>query len=157
MGNNFGDLIRSQYNNANVNITPAVAAPARLGMIHKLLSNHRFRDLLRVQVVEALFERIMGRAATDEEQAAALRFVADHGGNFRELTRHVLDSVGAGKVSARDALVVLVEAYYQGFLKRPADAKRLDAHVFALEHGRGDQGDLAVLAASSEFFERFSG
>jgi hypothetical protein len=130
---------------------------ARLALIRKLLSDHHLRDLFRVRMVQVLFKRLLGRAAGDRELAAALRFLARHDGDFGELTRLLLMQAGSPRASVRQARAALEEIFYLEFLGRPGEKKGLAAHVFALEQGRGYEQDLAIMAASDEFFAKTGG
>jgi hypothetical protein len=57
-------------------------------------------------------------------------------------------------VSERQARAALEAIFYLEFLGRPAEKKGLAAHVFALELGRGDEQDLAIMTAAGEFFAK---
>jgi hypothetical protein len=125
---------------------------ARLAMIQSVLADRRLEGLFRLRLVEVLFESILGRDPGEQELAAALRLVARDHGNFEALVRLLLGP--SRRVSLGEARVVLVEIWYREFLDRAAEPKGVAAHVFALQNGRSDEEDLAVLAASTESFGR---
>jgi hypothetical protein len=95
--------------------------------------------------LEALYQDILGQSPNPQDKTTFNLLLA---GGFTRT------AVAAWLVNSVEAQVILVQGFYQQFLRRPADAQGLTLFVIQLQQGGHDEDVIAALVNSDEYLNR---